>query len=187
MKKILNFKIILALLLCVFLFNVSAEAQKRRTTSTAKRKTSAARTTKPPAPPSLAARNAAILPATEKVSNQIKNLTQFIFLLGNSVSVIERLDAEIKAGNAPQSARTQAEAGRKGFVATMTIFKNAMATLEDEFRANAVLKPYLPQLVGVSDYAATAEQQAAAGQFNQAGRTLLLVVNQLTDVLREMP
>jgi hypothetical protein len=62
-----------------------------------------------------------------------------------------------------------------------------MANLEDEFRGNAVLKPYLAQLVGVSDYAATAEQQAVAGNFNQAGRTLLLVVNQLTDVLREMP
>lgn len=187
MKKILNFKVVSAVLLCLFLFEVSAEAQKRRTAPKPKKRTTAARTAKPPAQPPLAARNAAILTATEKVSNQIKNLTQFIFLMGNSVSVIERLDVDIKSGNATQSARTQAEAGRKGFIAAITIFKNAMATLEDEFRANAALRPYLSQLVGVSDYAGTAEQQAAAGQFNQAGRTLLLVVNQLTDVLREMP
>ena len=186
MKKILNFKIVLAVLLSVFLFDVSAEAQKRRTTPTPKKRTTAARNTKPPTP-TLGVRNAAILSATEKVGNQIKNLTQFIFLLGNSVAVIQSLEADIKAGKASQSARTQAEAGRKGFIAAITIFKNAMATLEDEFRANAALKPYLSQLVGVSDYASTAEQQAAAGQFNQAGRTLLLVVNQLTDVLREMP
>jgi hypothetical protein len=185
MKKILNFKIVLAVLMCAFLFEVSAEAQRRRTTPASKRRTTAARNTKPPSPPG--ARNAAILTATEKVSNQIKNLTQFIFLLGNSVAVVESLEKDIKAGNASQSARTQAEAGRRGFIAAITIFKNAMATLEDEFRANAALRPYLSQLVGVSDYAGTAERQAAAGQFNQAGRTMLLVVNQLTDVLREMP
>jgi hypothetical protein len=185
MNKLLNLKIVLAVLMCLFLFDVSAEAQRRRTTGTAKRRPTAARNT--PTPATLAAKNAAILSATEKVSNQIKNLSRFIFLLGNSVSAIESLEANIKAGNASQSARTQAEAGRKGFISAITIFKNAMATLEDEFRANPTLKPYLLQLTGVSDYAATAEQQAAAGQFNQAGRTLLLVVNQLTDVLREMP
>lgn len=186
MKKILNFKIVLAVLMCAFLFEASAEAQRRRTTSAPKRRTTATRNTKPPTPPP-GARNAAILTATEKVSNQIKNLTQFIFLLGNSVAVVESLEKDIKAGNASQSARTQAEAGRRGFIAAITIFKNAMATLEDEFRANVALRPYLSQLVGVSDYAGTAERQAAAGQFNQAGRTMLLVVNQLTDVLREMP
>ena len=178
MKKLLNFKIILALLLCVFLFDVSAQAQKRRRAAT---RNTAAKTVP------TAARNAAILSATEKVGNQIKNLTQFIFLLGNSIATIESLDADIKSGKAPQSIRTRAEAGRKGFISAITIFKNAMATLEDDFRANPALRSYSAQLNGVSEYAETAEQQAAAGQFNQAGRTLLLVVNQLTDVLREMP
>lgn len=185
MNKLPKLKFAAAIILCLFLFEASAEAQKRRTTGATKKRTTAARNTASPA--TLAAKNAAILAATEKVSNQIKNLSRFVFLLGGSVSTIESLDAQIKAGNASQSARTQAEAGRKGFVSAITIFKNAMATLEDEFRANPSLKPYLLQLTGVSEYAATAESQAAAGQFNQAGRTLLLVVNQLTDVLREMP
>lgn len=186
MKKILNFKIILAILLCVFLFDVSADAQKRKTTSK-KKKTTTSRTAKPPAPPSLAERNAAILPATEKVANQIKNLAQFILLMGNTVPTIERLEASASSGKASQSAHSQAEAGKKGLVSAITIFKNAMATLEDEFRANKVLRVYSAQLDGVSGIASTAEQQAAAGNFSQAERTLLLVINQLTDVLREMP
>jgi hypothetical protein len=186
MKKILNLKNVLAVLLCVLLFEVSAEAQKRRTTPTPKKRTTRARTV-PATPVSLAARNAAILPATEKVGNQIKNLAQFILLMGNTVPVIQQLEASKSGGTASQSARAQAETGKKSLVSAITIFKNAMATLEDEFRASPILRPYLSQLVGVSEYAATAEQQAAAGQFNQAGRSLLLVVNQLTDVLREMP
>jgi hypothetical protein len=182
--KFFNFKIVLLAILCLLIFDVSAEAQKRRRT-TAKRKPTAA--TRTAAAPSSAARSAAILAATEKVGNQIKNLSQFIFLLGNSTALISSVEADIKAGKASASARTQAEAGRKGFVSAITIFKNAMASLEDEFRASPALRLYLIHLVGVSDYAATAEQQAAAGQFDRAGRSLLLVVNQLTDVLREMP
>lgn len=185
MKKILNLKTVLAVLLCAFFFNVSAEAQKRRTTPASKKRTTAAKTTTPTV--NLAQRNAAILPATERVGNQIKNLAQFILLMGNTVPVIQQLEASNSGGTASQSARAQAETGRKSLVSAITIFKNAMATLEDEFRASPILRPYLSQLVGVSEYAATAEQQAAAGQFNQAGRSLLLVINQLTDVLREMP
>jgi hypothetical protein len=59
--------------------------------------------------------------------------------------------------------------------------------LEDEFRANAALRPFLMQLVGVAELGATAEEQATAEQYEQAGRTLLEVVGQLTDVLIEMP
>ncbi|MDQ4122721.1 MAG: hypothetical protein M3209_14885 [Acidobacteriota bacterium] len=188
MKKLLNFKIVSAVLLCLFLFEVSAEAQRRRTTPAKRRTTTTRRTTTPPPTPvSLAARNAAILPATEKVSNQIKNLAQFILLMGNTVPVIQQLEASNSGGAASQSARAQAETGKKSLISAITIFKNAMGTLEDEFRASPVLRPYLVHLVGVSEHATTAEQQAAAGQFNQAGRTLLLVVNQLADVLREMP
>lgn len=187
MRKTLNLKFVLAIFVCLFLFEASADAQRRRTSTRARAKTTPARTTPAPTPASLAARNAAILPATEKVGNQIKNLAQFILLMGNTVPVIQQLEASNNAGNASQSTRAQAETGKKSLVSAITIFKNAMATLEDEFRANPLLRPYIAQLEGVSDYAATAEKQAAAGQFNQAGRSLLSVINQLTDVLREMP
>jgi hypothetical protein len=48
------------------------------------------------------------------------------------------------------------------------------------------LQRYYIKLAGVASSAATAEGQAAANQFDKAGRTLLDVVNHLTDVLLEM-
>jgi hypothetical protein len=45
------------------------------------------------------------------------------------------------------------------------------------------LQPFYIKLAGVAAGAADAEQKAAANQFDPAGRSLLLVVNRLTDVL----
>ena len=48
------------------------------------------------------------------------------------------------------------------------------------------MQRYYIKLAGVAAGAANAEDLAAANQFDKAGRTLLEVVNHLTDVLLEM-
>ena len=58
--------------------------------------------------------------------------------------------------------------------------------LEIHFRGTQGLEGYYLKLAGSASGAATAESQAAAGHFDQAGRTLLGVVNRLTDVLVAM-
>ena len=65
--------------------------------------------------------------------------------------------------------------------------ESRMLELEREFRrhlrATPELQPYYIKLAGVAAGAATAEEQANANQFDAAGRTLLNVINRLTDVL----
>ena len=61
-----------------------------------------------------------------------------------------------------------------------------MDQLEIYFRNTPELQRYYVKLVGSAAGAADAEAQAAAGHFDQAGRTLLGVVNRLTDVLVAM-
>ena len=58
--------------------------------------------------------------------------------------------------------------------------------LEIYFRNSPELEPYYVKLVGSASGAATAEEQAAGGHVEQAGHTLLAVVNRLTDVLVAM-
>ena len=77
----------------------------------------------------------------------------------------------------------QAKARVKGNV---TGFREAMDKLEVDFRATPELQPYYIKLAGVAAGAATAEQQAGENQFDSAGRSLLNVVNRLTDVLFAM-
>jgi hypothetical protein len=58
--------------------------------------------------------------------------------------------------------------------------------LEIYFRSTPELQGYYTKLVGSASGAASAEEQAAAGHFDQSGRTLLGVVSRLTDVLLVM-
>jgi hypothetical protein len=55
--------------------------------------------------------------------------------------------------------------------------------LEASFRMNPVLTNYYASLAGVARLAQAAETQAAAGRLDEAGRSLLSVVNKLADVL----
>ena len=88
-----------------------------------------------------------------RVANQIKNLSTFLYLVGGVAHGIEAIDA------------------------------SNTGALEVYFRSTPELQPYYAKLVGSASGAADAETQAKAGQFNQAGRTLLGVVGRLTDVL----
>jgi hypothetical protein len=58
--------------------------------------------------------------------------------------------------------------------------------LEVNFRSTPALQPYYTKLVGSASGAANAEAQAAAGKFDDAGRTLVTVVGRLADVLVSM-
>lgn len=179
MKKLsTNIKFIGLAVLCVFVLTFSAAAQKKR--STRSKKTVAAK-------PNAAANAAAIAAGEQRVSDQIKTLSRFIYLLGSSTTLIKAVDEDAKKGKLSQSAIQQSEAGKKGLILTIVTFKNALLKLEDDFRANPALRPYLLQLTGVGELAETAEQQARANNFDQAGRTMLEVLNQLTDTLQAMP
>jgi len=58
--------------------------------------------------------------------------------------------------------------------------------LEIYFRSTPELQPYYVKLAGSASGAASAEDQASAGHFIQAGRTLIGVVGRLADVLVAM-
>ncbi|MEJ7713038.1 MAG: hypothetical protein WKF84_25150 [Pyrinomonadaceae bacterium] len=61
-----------------------------------------------------------------------------------------------------------------------------LADLESYFETTPTLRRFYPSVVGVVDGTAAAEQLAAAGQYDQAGRSLLSVANKLADALVEI-
>ena len=114
-----------------------------------------------------------------KVAGQIKNLTTFLYLLGGVARSIEDLDAAAKTGQpSPTNEKNKAQL-RQSF----TDFRVGLDALEVYFRSTPALQPYYTVLVGSASGAANAESQAAAGKFDQGGRTLLGVVGRLADVL----
>jgi hypothetical protein len=145
---------------------------------------SRSRTSKKPAASKPSASTAAAAAAVRdegatRIATQIKNLSTFLYLLGGVAKGIEAIDASNKDGQpSPTNDKNKAQL-RQSF----TDFRVAMDSLEVYFRSTPELQPYYTKLVGSASGAATAEQQAASGQFTQAGKSLLGVVGRLADVL----
>ena len=118
-----------------------------------------------------------------RVADQIKNMTKFIYLLGGVTSGIAALDEAARRNEASPQLLEQNQASKARVKRSIQDFREGLDKLETDFRATPELQPYYIKLAGSAAGAATAEEQAAANQFDAAGRTLLTVINRLTDVL----
>jgi len=129
-----------------------------------------------------AARNA----GATRVADQIKVLTRFLYLLGGVAKGIEAADVAARAGEATPAQVQQTDRSKATVKNSLQNVREGLDQLEIDFRTKPELQRFYTSLAGVAAGAATAEDQAAANQFDQAGRSLLSVVNRLTDVLLEM-
>ena len=118
-----------------------------------------------------------------KVADQIKLLTRFVYLLGGVASGIAAVDEAARRNEASPALLEKNQQSKLTVKTSITGFRESMDKLEIEFRNTPELQPYYIKLAGVAAGAATAEEQAAANQFDASGRTLLNVINRLTDVL----
>ncbi len=169
-----------AVFVCLLCLTFAATAQKRKPTGK--------RTVRPVASTVAATTNIAdIKSGAEKVSTQIKNVSKFIYRLGDVARVIEDLDKEIAARKASRNAPELNAKNKQAVVTTIKNLRAGLVALEIEFRTKPALRNYLFQIQGISDMAATAEDQATAGRLTDSGRTLLLVVEKLADTLAALP
>ena len=121
-----------------------------------------------------------------RVAEQIKILTRFIYLLGGVAKTLEGVNEAARRSQPSAAATQQTERSKAVIRNSIRDVRAGLDQLEVEFRTTPELQRYYISLAGVAAGAAAAEEQAAANQFDKAGRTLLDVVNRLTDALLEM-
>lgn len=167
-----------AVILCLLSFVFTANAQKRRT-RTKTTKTAAAMT----APTS----NTEIRSGADKVSTQIKNVSKFIYILGGVAKGIEDIDKQIKTGRVSREIVDKNAQFKQDVLQSIRNLRAGLVALEIEFRTKPALKNYLFQIQGISDMTGRAEDQATAGQLTESGKTLLLVIEKLSDTLAALP
>lgn len=165
--------IAIAVLTAIFVIPSSALGQTRRR-STPKPSTTAAATQ----------RTAQVrTQGATKVADQIKHLTRFTYLLGGVNSGIAQIDEAVKRNEASPAMVQKNQQSKATVRTSIQGFRESLDKLEIEFRATPELQPYYIKLAGSAAGAANAEAQAGANQFDAAGRSLLNVINRLTDVL----
>ena len=167
-------RISLVLLIALAISPTTALAQTRKR-STASKASSASATAQKTAQ----ARTA----GATRVADQIKFLTKFIYLLGGVSSGIAAVDEAARRNEATPALLEKNQQSKITVKQSIQGFRESLDKLEIDFRATPELQPYYIKLAGAASGAATAEEQAGANQFDAAGRSLLSVVNRLTDVL----
>ena len=166
--------IAIAVLTTIFVIPSSALGQTRR------------RSTPPKTSSATAAAQRAAQVRTQgatRVAEQIKLLTRFTYLLGGINSGIAAADEEIRRNQASPAVVQSNQQSKARVRSSIQGFRDGLDKLEIDFRATPELQPYYIKLAGVAAGAATADDQAGKNQFDAAGRTLLNVINRLTDVL----
>jgi len=160
------------LAICLLLFPATLFAQTRTRRTTQKRRASSSS-------------SASRLSSTEinagriRVADQIKNLTRLLYLYG-------RLSKDLELTGAQSGSVEVANKTKAALVNNLRSVREGLDQLEAQFRLSPALARFYPALRGVATRATDAESKASANQFDQAGRSLIEVVNQLTDVLSEM-
>ncbi|HYO62177.1 MAG TPA: hypothetical protein VER08_00830 [Pyrinomonadaceae bacterium] len=147
-----------------------AQTRGRRTTTQQRRRA-------PAAAPSASA--AQLNTARLRVADQVKKMTRFLYLYGRFSKDLELTGTQ--SANADVAGRTRTE-----LVNIVRGVRDDLDRLEADFRLTPGLRQFFPTLEGVARRASDAEAQVSANRLDQAGRTLVEVVNQLTDVLLEM-
>lgn len=185
MNKTPNFKFTLVALVAVFClisFVSEASAQRRTTTRRPTRKPAAT------APATQPANNFEIKEGAQKVATQIKNVSKFIYLLGGIAGNIEALDADIKARRTTrQTTIDQNAQAKQAVVQSIRNLRAGLAALEEEFRTKNSLRIYAVWTDGIAATTEQAETQAASGRLTDSGKTLLTVVEKLSDALVALP
>jgi hypothetical protein len=142
-------------------------------------------TTKKPAP-AAPSKSVVVKTGATQVANQLKNLTHYIYLLGGISKGLEAADAAAARNQASPDIIAQTAKNKQTVRASLRDIRAGLDKLETDFRASPELNRYYIRLAGSAAGAASAEDLAANNQFDRAGRTLLEVLNRLTDVLVEM-
>lgn len=169
---------VLMIILCLAGLGMTVNAQKRKTTS---KKTTPTTTTS-------TVNNAADIRAgADKVSVQIKNVSKFVYLLGGIARTIEDLDKEAKTRKISQASADANNKNKQAVIQGIRNLRAGILALEEEFRTKPGLRLYSVRVEGISNLVAEAENQAAAGQVTESGKTLLLVIERLSDALAALP
>jgi len=153
---------------------VTASAQRRK--STAKRPAPKPTPTPTPALLNLSAEAA-------QVAEQIKLITRFLYIYGKVANGLEIAEEQNRRGELSQAAVAQNRQSKETVVSNLSGLRSGVANLLTRFQNNQRLQVQYLKVSNAVDAVTSAERLAANGRFDEAGKSLVLAIERLTDVL----
>ena len=179
--------IVIACLLTLMAATTFGQTRRRTTSKRARASSTKNQGTAAAASTQAAAAAASTQAAAARLAEQIKSLGKFLYLYGPISKELSNSDSAGSGRSNPSSSET--EMMQQNRAKLRDVFRNyrvQMDELEATFSGSTQLRQYYPRLLGVAASASRGEEFVAAGRYDEAGRSLLDVMNRLTDVLLTM-
>lgn len=174
MKRILM--IVLACLIALSASNALGQTRKRTTSGRRSRAASTKNTNETASAGAVATR----------VAEQIKSIGRFLYLYGPISKDLAAYEAAAQNNQQAAGASDTMQRNKQKLREAFHNYRVQMDELETTFSSSSELRPFYTKLLGVAASAAQAEDAVAASRYDQAGRSLLDIMNRLTDVLVDM-
>jgi hypothetical protein len=151
-------------------------AQSRTRSRTQRRPTPKPTPTPTPAPLNLSAEAA-------QVAEQIKLISRFLYVYGKVTNGLELAEEQNRRGELTSTAAAQNQKSKETVVGNISGLRAGVANLLTRFQHNARLQVYYLKVSNAVDAVANAERLAGSNRFDEAGKSLVLAVERLTDVM----
>lgn len=168
----MRYTLIMLTIFTIFGSTASATAQTRRHRTT--RSSSSSKST--------AAKSAQLKAGRDELATQIKTVSRFLYLYSPIARDIQSAQNS-SADSASSPAAVKNAQSRNRLVGSLRDIRDGLVKMQTDLSSNSEMKDCYPFVVDVGDLAEQAERLAAANRFDEAGRTLLKVLDRLTDAL----
>ncbi|MBS1787938.1 MAG: hypothetical protein JST85_09465 [Acidobacteria bacterium] len=121
-----------------------------------------------------------------QVADQIKNFSKFIYIYGKVVNGFELADDQARSGSMTPAAAAKNRESKEALLANVRNLKVGVENLTQSFRNNPRLQVYALKLSFAVDAARDAERLATGGRYDDAGKSLVTVIERLTDTVLSM-
>ncbi|HEU0175613.1 MAG TPA: hypothetical protein VFV58_15235 [Blastocatellia bacterium] len=121
-----------------------------------------------------------------KVAAQIKKVSNFIYIYGKVVNGLEFANEQAKDDPASPKAQALNKENKDKLIASIAGLRAEVEDLSKGFEGNPRLQVQYLKLSYATDASLDAERFAAAGRYDEAGKSLVTVVERLTDTIISM-
>jgi hypothetical protein len=121
-----------------------------------------------------------------QVAAQIRKVSNFIYIYGKVVNSLEVAEEQAKTDQVSTKAQALNKENKDRLVASIDGLRAEMEEVAKSFQANPRLQVQYLKLSYATEAALDAARLASAGRYNDAGRSLVAVVERLTDTIISM-
>lgn len=167
--------ILLITLVAVCLFPLASIAQKK---STGTKRRPAAKPAPTPTPD--------LKVQAGQVAEQIKNVSKFIYIYGKIVNGLQIAEDQARENKMSSAVAAKNRESREALVTNIRNLRTGVETLAHSFQNNSRLQVQYLKISFAVDAVSDAEKLAAAGRYDDAGKSLVTAIERLTDTVMAM-